>query len=111
MTPKQIKRRLFEARAVLTAEVRRAYFAWPRFEGERLHGYGGYYLQWRQDQCRRGSVSLHQTPSDQMTMSEHAEAWAIETGQARELPARGTARALQLYNRWHDFAFADFAGG
>lgn len=43
---------------------------------------------------------------NEMTMADHAEAWARESGETP--PERGTHEWERLYKAWHEFAFADF---
>jgi hypothetical protein len=47
--------------------------------------------------------------SDTMTLADHAEAWARESGQP--VPERATPEWGALYTRWRAFAFAGFADG
>ena len=39
-----------------------------------------------------------------MTFAEHAEAWTKEKGE--EVPQRNTTEWLEMYSKWHSFAFA-----
>jgi hypothetical protein len=41
-----------------------------------------------------------------MTLAEHAEAWWSEQG--KEVPKRDTPEWQAMYEKWIDFAFADF---
>ena len=41
-----------------------------------------------------------------MTFAEHAEAWWQEQG--NKVPKRGTKAWLSMYEKWVEFAFADF---
>lgn len=42
----------------------------------------------------------------EMTLADHAAAWAVERNE--DVPQRGTAAFRTLYLRWHAFAFANF---
>ena len=42
-----------------------------------------------------------------LTFSEHAELWYTEQGNI--VPEKGTKEWDDMYEKWHEFAFADFA--
>jgi hypothetical protein len=44
-----------------------------------------------------------------MKLADHAEAWSQENGES--VPLRGTDEWARMYERWIEFAFADFPDG
>ena len=42
----------------------------------------------------------------EMTLADHAEAWTREQG--KQVPARNTPEWETMYEKWVEFAFADF---
>jgi hypothetical protein len=44
--------------------------------------------------------------ADEMTLADHAESWWREQG--KRVPQRKTTAWQRMYERWVEFAFADF---
>ena len=47
------------------------------------------------------------SPHDEMTLADHAEAWWKEKGNT--VPDKHTIEYNEMYEKWHAFAFSDFA--
>ena len=45
--------------------------------------------------------------ADEMTLADHAEAWWSKQGNI--VPARETSEWTTMYEKWVEFAFADFS--